>query len=281
MARGPTALAFCADALPEALQVKKRLPVELREASFFVYWPGDESPIWLPNRRPSSDGQPWMNKRGAAWKATKWLDEVIGRLPMRAVKRLMPGRSFVSRTHLRGDFDRRSLAWVRKALAKQDFEVLDIDALLAEDTDPRDDWDGLVLECVAGGGAAGSYDLRWLAGDRGSLREMADWLEDPESYSREEGASAAERESWFLHVVRGGEVERSVDLREHIRVDKEPLEAWLAGPAKTAKRVRVSWSAMKLPRPTKRRVAPGDEVSLRGLGPDEDDLIRLRHGVNE
>jgi hypothetical protein len=227
-----------------------------------------------------------MNKRGAAWKAVKWLEEVIRELPASAVARLMPERSHLSPERLVGDFDRRSIGWLRGALEKQGFDVLGVEDLATAELPARDDWDGLLLEVVAAGGAAGSYVLRWLAGDRRSLLEMAAWLEDVDAdgydaYAREPKPSPVETEWRALHVIRGGCVERSIDLGQHVRVDGEPLDAWLAGPVKPPRRVRVDWPSMKLPRPTKRRVRPGEEVALRGLGPDDDDVVLLRHGVND
>ncbi|HJL16470.1 MAG TPA: hypothetical protein RMH99_12485 [Sandaracinaceae bacterium LLY-WYZ-13_1] len=279
--RGEAALTFTADELPDAWRPKKRLPKELREASFFVYWPGDDHPVFLPGRRPGSDATPWMNKRGAAWRAVGWLKEVIQRLPGRAVARLIDGSSLVSRARLTGDFDRRSIRWLRTALRKEGFVVLGPGDLRAAAPAARDDWDGLVLECVAGGGAVGSYVLRWVAGDRRALLETAGWLEDPEAYAREPSPSAVESEWRALHVVRDGRVERTIDLAEHIRVNGARLDAWLANAVEPPRRVRVHWRSMSLPRPTRRRVRPNEEVALIGLGPDDDDVTLLRHGLNE
>ncbi|KIG13537.1 hypothetical protein DB30_07985 [Enhygromyxa salina] len=264
---------FVAEELPEQLQPAARLPKELAEAVFYVYAPGSEQQLRLPGRRPGDDAAPWMNKRGAAWKAIQWLKAVTQKLPLPVLERLIPG-SWLSPSLLAGDFDRRRPAHVKKKLEALGLEVLDLSALLAVEQAPGRD--GLVLECFADGTEAGSYTRRWLASDRASLREMAPWLEDPATYNATTGA--AQYEFWQLHVVAGGRITRSIELLEQIALDGEPASAWQAG---TPKRVKVDWSAMKLPRPSPRSVEPGHEIWVAGWQElDPEDAVLLRFGEN-
>mgnify|MGYP001628054295 FL=1 len=267
--RGDAVLVFVAEDLPEGLRPRARLPKELASAVFYVH--GSKSPLRLPGRRPGGDVTPWMNKRGAPWRATRWLQAVVGELPRAAAQRLTPG-GVVSASRLRADFDRRTRAYVTKQLEALGLEVLDLHALLSAAPPPGKD--GLLLECVALGGASGSYTIRWLARDRAALVEMIPWLEQPETYDPERGSAC--HETWGLHVVSAGQIVRRLDLQAHVTLDGQPVLAWTEG---APSRVKVDWAAMKLPRASARSVKPGEEISITGWEDlDPEDAICVPYG---
>lgn len=269
--RKRSALVFAADALPSAMRPPKRLPKALAGATCFVYSPGNDAvPVVLPGC-PSAA----YRESGRAW-----LRAVIARLPRAVIARLEEGGRIVSASQLTGEVDHRAPATVARHLAALGFETFELEAAAREPRAPG--LDALVLEVVGGGGAAGAHHLAWVAGDRRSLCEVAAWLDDASSYTRESLEKVVRYESWTLHVVKAGRVARSIDVVKCLRLDGAPLAAWLEGSAERPRRVAIEWSAMKLPRASARSVRPGQAIEVQGWEAlDEDAVVHLRFGAND
>jgi hypothetical protein len=219
-----------------------------------------------------------MNKRGAAWMAKRWLDALTGRLPRAAVARLMRNAMIQSRSHLHGDFDRRTVGAVVPKLRALGFDTVSLAALLEVEAPSDDDRDALVLSVQSLGGAAGSYHHLWVAQDRQTLCTMAPWLEDPAAWSPDQ---LELDEILELHVVKSGRIVRTLDLWDHVTIDGRSKAGWRGGAPAVPRRVTIDWRAMRLPRATKKSVRRGDEIAVRGWEEaDEEASIRLRYGPN-
>jgi hypothetical protein len=261
------ALVFAIDALPDSLHPAKRRPKQLAGKTCYVYWPGNELPIVLPGCRTGATSPQTL----------EWLRAMMSKLPKPAIAGLMKGHAAVSAWHLTARVDQRTPATVGKQLAARGFEVVDLDGLL--DLEPPPARHALVLQVSGLGGAAGTHDIHWVARDRASLCEMAEWLINPDSYGRGALSWVVQTECWSLHIVKAGEIARSFDLLEHLRLDGKRVHDWLAGDAERPRRVSLDWAAMKLPRASARSVGPGEELLVSGWDAHEA-AIRLRFGIN-
>jgi hypothetical protein len=194
------------------------LPARLRSATFFllderhVYTTADRA-IHVPHVR---DG------RTAEGRAARWLEHVQQRLPVHVWLALGWDRGYLSGGFLKGHFDARRPATVRKAFTGKRFTCLGPEILAT--TDPARlaippasmallGADGYFVEMVGGDGASGHIEERWFSSDVETL-----WTELRRFYASpwdDHWLRVFQTSRRVLAEVRGGVVRRTWDLAEH------------------------------------------------------------------
>lgn len=194
------------------------LPARLRSATFFllderhVYTTADRA-IHVPHVR---DG------RTAEGRAARWLEQVRNALPVHVWLALGWDRGYLSGEFLKGHFDARRPATVRKAFAGKRFTCLGPEILATTDQarlaiPPESmallDADGYFVEMVGGDGASGHLEERWFSSDVEAL-----WTELRRFYASpwdDHWLRVFRTSRRVLAEVRGGVVRRTWDLAEH------------------------------------------------------------------